>query len=297
MTRACWLVEFKNKTINDEILNALMRVPFFDGISYAKENSSYVFKVYLNSYLSQDSFIRDTIKNLSLNNSALFKNKKINITDISNINWLKENYKLFKPVEFDNFVFFGDHIDSNLKFKKNMIRLNSSDAFGSGSHPTTKGCLYALWMLQKKIVVSNFLDIGCGSGILSICGYKYWHPSRVVAVDIDKNSLVRSKLNSKKNMLINKIKFELSDGNKVFRNSLYAKFDLVVANILSSELIKLAQDISKYLKKDSFLILSGILKNQSILIINKFRNFNLILIKKIYFDDWVTIIMVKKDKS
>jgi ribosomal protein L11 methyltransferase len=297
MIRACWLVEFKNKTLDDEILNALIKVPFFDGISYAKENSSYEFKVYLNSYLSQDSFIRDTIKNLSQNNSVLFKNKKINITDISNINWLKENYKLFKPVEFDNFVFFGDHIDSHLKYKKNMISLNSSDAFGSGSHPTTKGCLYALKMLQKKIVVRNFLDIGCGTGILSICGYKYWHPSRVIAVDIDKNSLIRSELNSKKNMLINKIKFELSDGNKVFRNSLYAKFDLVVANILSSELIKLAQDISKYLKKDSFLILSGILKNQSILVINKFRNFNLILIKKIYFDDWVTIIMVKKDKS
>ena len=297
MIRDCWLVEFKNKTLDDEILNALIKVPFFDGISYAKENSSYEFKVYFNSYLSQDSFIRDTLKNLSQNNSLLFKNKKINITDISNINWLKENYKLFKPVEFDNFVFFGDHIDSHLKYKKNMIRLNSSDAFGSGSHPTTKGCLYAFKMLQKKIVVRNFLDIGCGSGILSICGYKYWHPSRVIAVDIDKNSLIRSELNSKKNMLINKIKFELSDGNKVFRNSLYAKFDLVVANILSSELIKLAQDISKYLKKDSFLILSGILKNQSILVINKFRNFNLILIKKIYFDDWVTIIMVKKDKS
>ena len=44
MTRACWLVEFKNKTINDEILNALMRVPFFDGISYSKKNLYYEFK-------------------------------------------------------------------------------------------------------------------------------------------------------------------------------------------------------------------------------------------------------------
>ena len=104
-------------------------------------------------------------------------------------------------------------------------------------------------------------------------------------------------MNSKNNMLINKIKFELSNGNKVFKNTLVTKFELVVANILSSELIKLAQDISKYLKKDGFLILSGILKNQSVLVINKFRNFNLILIKKIYFDDWATIIMVKKDKS
>ena len=116
MTRACWLVEFKNKTINDEILNALMRVPFFDGISYSKENLYYEFKVYLNKYLTQDSFIAGTSKNLSQNNNVLFKNKKIKITDISNINWLSENYKLFKPVYFDNFVFFGDHIDCNLKF-------------------------------------------------------------------------------------------------------------------------------------------------------------------------------------
>ena len=297
MKRSCWLLEFKNKTLNDEILNALMKVPFFDGISYSKEHLYYEFKVYLNNYVTQDFFIKNTIKNLSKNYDELFKNKKIKITDISNINWLRENYKLFKPVEFDNFVFYGDHIDGNLKYKKNMIRLNSSDAFGSGSHPTTMGCMHALKMLQKKIFVRNFLDIGCGSGILTICGYKYWYPSILMAVDIDKNSIKRSKMNSKNNMLTNKVKFELSKGNKVFRNSFNSKFDLVVANILSSELVKLAQDISKYLKKGGFLILSGILKNQSVLVINKFRNFNLILKKKIYFDDWVIIIMVKKGLS
>ena len=86
MTRACWLVEFKNKTINDEILDALMRVPFFDGISYSKESSYYEFKVYLNNNVTQDSFIAGTTKNLSQNNNALFKNKKIKITNISNIN-------------------------------------------------------------------------------------------------------------------------------------------------------------------------------------------------------------------
>ena len=45
------------------------------------------------------------------------------------------------------------------------------------------------------------------------------------------------------------------------------------------------------------MVFDFVLKNQSVLVINKFRNFNLILIKKIYFDDWVTIIMVKKDKN
>ena len=64
-----------------------------------------------------------------------------------------------------------------------MIRLNSSDAFGSGSHPTTKGCLYALRMLQKKIVVSNFLDIGCGNGWLVNKVSKLKNCSKSVGVD------------------------------------------------------------------------------------------------------------------
>jgi ribosomal protein L11 methyltransferase len=203
---------------------------------------------------------------------------------------------LFQPVEYSDFVFYGDHIKNHLKFKKNMIRLNSADAFGSGSHPTTKGCINIFNYLQKKFFVEKFLDIGCGSGILSICAYKYWHPSKILAVDIERNSILRSKLNAKNNNLNNLLRLEHTNGIKVLKNNFYTKFDLIVANIISSELIKLAQDIAKYLGDNCYLVLSGILKSQENSIISKFKNFNLLLVKKQYVENWVTILMIKKDK-
>ena len=81
----------------------------------------------------------------------------------------------------------------------------------------------------------------------------------------------------------------------VLNESFYSKFDLIVANIICSELIKLAQDIAKYLGNNCYLVLSGILKSQENSIISKYRNFNLLLVKKEYVENWVTILMIKKD--
>lgn len=296
MKSECWLLEFKIRFLEEEIFPLFDQLPFYQGCSYSKEKNNFEFKLYFSKFISEDIFKNSISKYLNKNYNKLFNSIKINTTNITEIDWLKNNAKLFQPVEYSDFVFYGDHIKNHLKFKINKIRLNSSDAFGSGSHPTTKGCIYIFNYLQKKIFVKKFLDIGCGSGILSICAYKYWRPYNILAVDIDKNSILRSKLNAKNNNLNNLLKFEHTNGNKVFNKTFYAKFDLIVANIISSELSKLAQDIAKYLGNNCYLVLSGILKSQENLIISKFKNFNLLLVKKQYVENWVTILMIKKDK-
>ena len=75
-----------------------------------------------------------------------------------------------------------------------------------------------------------------------------------------------------------------------------SEFDLVVANIITSELILLAKYIEKKIKKNGYLVLSGILDYQSKIILSKFRNFNIILNKKISISGWVTIILKKEVK-
>ena len=296
MKSECWLLEFKIRFLGEEIFQVFDKLPFYQGCSYSKEINHFELKLYFSEFISEDIFKNSVSKSLKGNYRKLFNSIKINITNITEIDWLKNNAKLFQPVEYNDFIFYGDHIKNHFKFKKNMIRLNSSDAFGSGSHPTTRGCINILNYLQKKIFVEKFLDIGCGSGILSICAYKYWRPSIVIAVDIEKNSIVRSKLNAKNNNLNNLLKFEYTNGIKVFNKSYFSKFDLIVANIISSELLKLAKDITKYLGNNSYLVLSGILKSQENSIVSKFKNFKLLLVKKQYVDNWVTILMIKKDK-
>ena len=135
------------------------------------------------------------------------------------------------------------------------------------------------------------LDIGCGSGVLSIYGALTWKSIPIVGIDIDQVSIIRSQKNSNQNKLKNKIKFELTDRYKIFKNNNYNKFDVVVANIISSTLLNASKEISQKISKNGYLILSGILFRQANKILSAYNNYKLILEKKITIDGWTTIIM------
>ena len=136
----------------------------------------------------------------------------------------------------------------------------------------------------------NMLDIGCGSGVLSIYGALTWKSTTILGIDIDQLSILRSLKNSKQNKLNNKIKFELADRYKIFKYN-NNKFDIVVANIISSTLLYASKEISLKISKNGYLILSGILTKQVNKILSTYKNYKLILEKKITIDGWTTIIM------
>ncbi len=107
-------------------------------------------------------------------------------------------------------------------------------------------------------------------------------------------SILRSLKNSNQNKLKNKIKFELVDRYKIFKynnNNNNNKFDVVVANIISSTLLNASKEISLKISKNGYLILSGILTKQVNKILSAYKNYKLILEKKITIDGWTTIIM------
>ena len=291
---ACWLLEFETKKLDDKAINLIENLNNFQAISYSESNNIFEYKVYLNKYVTEEIFLNLIFNNPSTENYKLKKKIKIKVSNISGIDWLHENFKLFLPVEYNDFIFYGDHFKDHIKYKKHKIRLNSSDAFGSGAHPTTEGCIKAIKFLNKKIKINSFLDIGTGSGILSICASKYWKNAQIYGVDIDKTSIIRSRLNIKNNNLKSRIRFELVHPKTSLNFKYKSEFDLVVANIITSELSLLARYIEKKIKKNGYLVLSGILDYQLKIILSKFRNFNLILNKKIYISSWVTIILKKE---
>ena len=290
----CWLFEFESKKLNDKTINIIENLNNFQAISYSESNNIFEYKVYLNKYITEEIFLNLIFSNSSIDNYNFKKKIKIKVSNISGIDWLNENFKLFTPVEYNDFIFYGDHFKERLKYKKNKIRLNSSDAFGSGAHPTTKGCIKAIKFINKKIKINSFLDIGSGSGILSICASKYWKNAQIYGVDIDKTSIIRSRINIKNNDLKSRIRFQLIHPKTNLNFKYKSEFDLVVANIITSELSLLARYIEKKIKKNGYLVLSGILDYQLKIILSKFRNFNLILNKKIYISSWVTIILKKE---
>ena len=217
----------------------------------------------------------------------------IKLKKIINKNWLIENRKLFPIIEIDRFYIFGTHILKINKVNKIPIKINASNAFGTGSHATTKCCLKAIKYLSKFYKAKSILDYGCGTGILGIASKKIYKKSQICLIDIDKNAIKLTKENLRLNNIIsNKIYLT----NRFFFKEYikYKNYDLVIANILYSPLYKLAPVLKYILKPNSKIILSGLLKYQIKYIINRFNKFGFVKDKCIFIDDWGSVIMSLK---
>jgi ribosomal protein L11 methyltransferase len=134
-----------------------------------------------------------------------------------------------------------------------VIEIDPGMAFGTGTHPTTYLCIR---LLEKYINngEDTVLDIGCGSGILSIAA-ALLGASDVTAVDIDPVAVEVSKYNVELNRLSSKIQVMEGDLTK----GLDVKADIVVANLIADLIILLSKDISAHLRGKGIYISSGIL--------------------------------------
>ena len=160
---------------------------------------------------------------------------------------------------------------------RTIVCLDPGMAFGTGKHETTRACLEYIDELSGK---GSFLDMGCGSGILSIAAAKLGY-APVAGFDIDEEAVAASKENAEKNgVQVDYRAFALGQGAVTLDSSIEAAkgiypdlalqgkandpsarpfepADLVVANILGPLLIAFADEIVGYVKKD--LVISGIL--------------------------------------
>jgi ribosomal protein L11 methyltransferase len=138
-----------------------------------------------------------------------------------------------------------------------ILELDPGLAFGTGSHPTTRLCME--WLEANPAPGKTVLDYGCGSGILAMVASKLAAGS-VSGVDIDPQAIESARENAVRNHC--EIDFHLPDA---FAKSVHAgqRFDVVVANILSSPLKLMAPMLSGRVAPGGALILSGVLARQA----------------------------------
>ena len=133
-----------------------------------------------------------------------------------------------------------------------VLRLDPGLAFGTGQHPTTHMCLELLHQELKGTDHASLLDVGCGSGILSLAAAKLG--ARVVASDLDLWCVEATKENAEINGVSASIEAKLvADLDWV-----KAPFPFVIANLMSDLLIRLSPDLAKATKAGGTLIVSGI---------------------------------------
>lgn len=195
--------------------------------------------------------------------------------------WVKLTQSQFDPIKITDQLYIVPSWHQQSISNKNSIILDPGLAFGTGSHPTTFMCLE--WIANNiSPHIKNFIDYGCGSGILAITAKKMG-AQRVIATDIDSQAIESTISNAN----INNVKLEIIKPNQLDNNTA----EIVIANILINPLIQLANNLNNITKNT--LILSGILNNQIHQITNVYEKWFKISIENIK-DEWVLLKCQKK---
>ncbi|WP_122871042.1 50S ribosomal protein L11 methyltransferase [Campylobacter showae] len=181
-----------------------------------------------------------------------------------NKDWLNEYKKNVRPIEIGKFYIHPSWEESKDGFEN--IIIDPALAFGSGHHESTSACIE---YLQKYATIGmSALDVGCGSGILSIALAKLG--CVVDACDTDEQAVQ----SSQKNAELNGVKF-----NQIWTGSvanLDKKYDIVVANIIADVILMLKNDLINLLKESSYLVLAGVLDRYETRILGAFSSLKLV---------------------
>lgn len=136
--------------------------------------------------------------------------------------------------------------------------IEAGQAFGDGAHPSTALALWLLGGMEASFRPRNALDIGCGSGILSLGATLRWGIP-TVATDIAPEAVAQTRANAEANGVASLITVLRADGTKHPEVASHAPYDLLMSNILTDLHIRNARDFVALLAPGGRMLLSGIL--------------------------------------
>lgn len=179
--------------------------------------------------------------------------------------WKDKWKEFFVPVKISkSFVIKPSWCSYDKKEGEKVIEIDPGMAFGTGNHETTSLCVKMMEEVVKP--GDKILDVGSGSGILSIVGAMLG-ASHVMAVDIDEVAVDVTRENVHRNRISNKVSVIKGDLTK----GLDYKANVVVANLMADLVMELSKDIKKYIEDDGYFISSGILNEKVVEVVDCLR--------------------------
>ncbi len=210
------------------------------------------------------------------------------IEPIAAADWVGESQAKRPSIAAGRFLVHGRHERARIGRRANAIEIEAAQAFGTGHHGSTTGCLLALDRLFKRRRFRSIVDVGTGTGVLAIAVAKARHRP-VLASDIDAQAVDIALENASLNgvgALVSVVQCAGFDHAAIRRR---APFDLIVANILAMPLADLAPDMARYAEIGGAVVLSGITRQQARALAARYRAFGFALIGKLIIDDWATL--------
>ena len=219
--------------------------------------------------------------------SLRVETKVLNDEDWAN-NW-KQYFKPFivadKIIIKPSWEVYNDTIDGKV-----ILEIDPGMSFGTGQHHTTRLCIEQMIKYINKDM--EVLDLGCGSGILSIAALLLG-AQKCVGVDIDENAVRIAKENAELNNIYED-KFNVYCGDVTEDNALqnkigYNKYDIIEVNIIAQIIMGMSHTFPKFLKKGGLVIASGIITKYMQDVIDNFENLGFEIIETNQSEEWVSI--------
>lgn len=175
------------------------------------------------------------------------------------------------------------------------IKIDPGMAFGTGTHPTTQLCLELMepiFVAMKHASPSQVIDVGCGSGILSIAAIKLG-AKQALGVDIDAGSIENARENANANGVGEELILSVGSVEEIRRGKfLMDRAPLVLANILAPVIIRLFEaGLADLLEQEGTMILSGILQEQEGRVLEAGQRKGLRMNERRQMGDWVALTM------
>jgi len=270
------------------------RPTFFGEIYELNPNKYPVDGIYVKVYLPSDRFLNDKLVEIKQAIDELedygidLGANKITQNDVYEEDWETAWKKYYKPVKITEKMTIVPTWEPYEATYENelIIELDPGMAFGTGTHPTTILSIQALenYVKSDDIVI----DVGCGSGVLSIAS-SLLGANHVYAYDLDDIAIKSTTSNVALNSLTDHITAQQND----LLNQVQVSADIIVSNILAEIIVKFVQDAWDNLKEDGYFITSGIIHKKKQLVIDELQRIGFSIIEINDQDEWICIVAQK----
>ena len=222
------------------------------------------------------------------------------VAELPEEDWVTLSQQGLEPVRAGRFFVHTSSYADRIPLGTTPFLIDASQAFGTGGHDTTAGCLAMLDRLARQgASPRNIADIGTGTGLLAFAAMALWRRAKVIASDIDPASIFVTRDNAGINGVSlgrggGRLALAVAPGTDHPAIRHRAPYDLVIANILAGPLITLAPDIAAATAPGGHAILAGLIARQMDPVLAAYRAQGFRLAARGGSAEWPCLLLVKR---